>query len=131
MIQQILSRYHQFLLFSMIGVVNTGVHGSVLMVCIEMWGLAVVLSHLVSFSIANVISFALNSVYTFHTKITFRRYAKFWAASMISLGLTLSLSWIFKEFGFHYMVGFMFIIVAVPIVSFLIMKFWAFSAKGA
>lgn len=130
MIRQIISRYRQFLLFSTIGIVNTAIHGVVLMGCVEIWGLAVVLSHLISFSFANIVSFVLNSLYTFHTKISFRRYAKFWVASMISLGLTLSLSWLFNEFGFYYMVGFVVIVIAVPIVSFLVMKFWAFSNKG-
>lgn len=127
MILSMLTRYRQFLTFSLIGVANTVTHGAVLMLCVEIWSLAVVLSHLISFGVANIISFVLNSMYTFHTKITFRRYAKFWTASMVSLGLTLVLSLLINQYGFHYMAGFLIIVIVVPIVSFMIMKFWAFS----
>lgn len=113
----------------MIGLVNTCIHGIMLIGCVEIWGLAVVLSHFISFSIANVISFFLNSFYTFRRKISLLRYAKFWFASIISLGMTLSLSWMFNEFGFHYMAGFLIIAIVVPLASFLMMKFWAFKKK--
>lgn len=113
----------------MIGFVNTGIHGAVLMGCVEIGGLPIVLSHFISFSFANVASFGLNSFYTFQTKISFRRYAKFWVASIVSLGLTLVLSWVFNELGFHYVAGFLIIAILVPIISFLMMKFWAFSQK--
>jgi putative flippase GtrA len=129
MLRQLISRYRQFFVFALIGVVNTGVHGVILMLCVEVWSLAIVLSHFISFSLANVISFILNSLYTFNTKILFGRYLKFWMASMVSLGLTLFLSWLINEFGFHYMIGFMLIVILVPIASFLLMKFWAFSNK--
>jgi putative flippase GtrA len=129
MIRNVLLRYRQFFIFSIIGVANTVTHGAVLMFCVEIWSLAVVLSHLIAFGVANIISYVLNSIYTFHTKITFHRYTKFWAASMVSLGLTLILSWLINQHGFHYMAGFLIIVITVPIVSFVIMKFWAFSIE--
>lgn len=129
MLSELLRRYAQFIIFSFIGVANTLVHGAILMLCVEVFGFFIVLSHLIAFCIANIVSFILNSLYTFQQQLTMRRYFKFLTASMVSLGLTLLLSWIMNALDTHYLVGFLVIVILVPLFSFAIMKYWTFASR--
>jgi putative flippase GtrA len=121
------ARYAQFLTFAVIGVVNTLVHGSILVLEVEYLGVTVVLAHLVAFCVTNLFSYVMNSKLTFRTTLSFARYIRFFAASMLALGLTLLLSWVMDHFGFHYLFGFLMVIVLVPIFTFIVMKSWAFT----
>lgn len=122
-------RYSQFLTFAAIGVVNTLVHGSILTGAVEWMQMSVVLAHLYAFSVANLLSYVMNSRLTFRAPMTLARYFRFFVASLMSLGLTLILAWVMDYVGFHYFVGFLFIVVLVPLFSFMSMKFWAFAGE--
>ena len=129
MIVEFAKRHIQFLTFAVIGVVNTIVHGSILTLAVEWMQTPVVIAHLFAFSIANLFSYVMNSRLTFMAAITITRYVRFFLASLLSLCLTLLLAWMMDRFGFHYLVGFLLIVVLVPVLSFLLMKFWAFSGE--
>ena len=117
---------HQIIAFASIGLTNTLLHGVVLWLVVEVLGWAVVLAHLLAFSIANMASYVLNSHLTFKAPLTWAAYFKFLTASLVSLFLTLSISWWAQWYGLHYRLGFFLVIVMVPSVSFVLMKFWAF-----
>lgn len=129
MIGEFVSRHIQFLTFAAIGVVNTLVHGSILTLAVEWMLTPVVLAHLFAFCIANVFSYVMNSRLTFRVSMTLARYIRFLAASLLALGLTLFLAWVMDRLGFQYLVGFLLIVVLVPIISFMLMKFWAFAGQ--
>lgn len=118
---------YQFVLFCCIGVINTLVHGSLLVFFVELVQFSVILAHAFSFLAANMASFVLNSFFTFKQPITLSSYIKFLIASAISMGLTLSIAWCAETFfKLHYLVGFTLIIFLVPPFSFLLTKFWVF-----
>ncbi len=119
----------QILTFVVIGLSNTLVHGAVLAALVERFGVHLVMAHLISFGVANLISFYLNSQYTFKLVMSWRRYMKFLTASLVSLLLTLAISSWAQWYGLAYWQGFIGVIFLVPIFSFSIMKFWAFNAK--
>lgn len=120
-------KHAQFLFFALIGIINTFIHGGILMFAVEGLRLDVTLSHLLAFSGANIFSYLMNSWLTFKAPLSFSRYARFFLSSMLALGLTLMLSWFTDRFGINYLVGFVLIIFLVPFSSFLALKFWAFS----
>jgi len=120
-------RHTQLLNFTIIGIVNTFVHGSVLVFAVEWLGFAVVMAHLIAFCVANIFSYVMNSRLTFFAPLSIARYIRFLLTSLLALGLTLLLSLLMNHNGFHYLVGFLLIVLLVPILSFLLMKFWAFS----
>ncbi|MGE4706361.1 GtrA family protein [Yersinia enterocolitica] len=113
----------------MIGGINTIIHGSILVLTVEVFKLEVVLSNFVSFMFANIFSYFMNTILTFKKPISFILYLRFLFASLLSLGLTLLLSSIAKYYGLHYLIGFVLIIIFVPILSFVAMKSWAFADK--
>ena len=129
MIIKFASRHAQFITFAIIGVANTLVHGAILVVAVEYLKIDVTLSNAIAFGVANIFSYFANSFITFKVAVSLPRYARFLAASTLSLGFTLSISFAADHYGLHYLVGFALIVVSVPLFSFLVMKFWAFSGR--
>lgn len=118
--------HHQFLKFAAIGAANTLLHGLALGGLVDGLGWPVVLSHLVAFCMANFFSYLLNSYITFQTHISPLLYARFFLASLLSLGLTLGLSALAQWYGLGHWQGFALMVLLVPGFSFVIMKFWTF-----
>ena len=123
----LLRRHAQFLCFALIGVTNTLIHGGILILLVEGLRLSVTLSHLLAFCCANIFSYLMNSWLTFKAQLSLSRYARFFLASMLALGLTLLISWLADRYGLNYLIGFVLIVFLVPFLNFLTMKFWAFS----
>lgn len=121
--------HSQFIKFALIGGANTIIHGSILVLSVEVFKLEVVLSNFISFIFANIFSYLMNTSITFKRSISFALYLRFLFTSLLSLGLTLLLSSIAKYFGLHYLIGFALIIFFVPLLSFVAMKSWAFADK--
>lgn len=127
MIRALFARYAQLLCFALVGVANTLVHGAILVVAVEWVALGVTVAHLVAFCVANIFSYLMNSWLTFKAALSLSRYARFFLASLLSLGLTLLLAWVSELYGLHYLLGFVLIVVVVPLLSFAVMKFWTFA----
>lgn len=119
--------YAKFVIFAIIGLVNTLIHGGVLIACVEQLHFDVTVSHFLAFFIANMFSYIANSKITFRASITISRYGRFFLASLLSLGLTLLLSWMASFYGLHYLVGFALIVILVPILNFMVIKTWVFA----
>ena len=90
----------------------------------------VVLAHLFAFCVANLFSYVMNSRLTFKIPMSLVHYVRFFVASLLSLGLTLALAWVMDRYGFHYLAGFLLIVVLVPLFSFALLKFWAFAGSN-
>jgi putative flippase GtrA len=119
----------QILKFASIGVANTLLHGLVLGLLVDGLGCPVVWANLVAFGVANLLSYVLNSWITFKVPIAVVLYLKFLAASLLSLVLTLLLSWLAQRHGFNHWQGFMAVVVLVPMLSFAIIKFGVFTQR--
>ncbi len=119
----------QIIYFAAIGFLNTLVHGSVLVTAVELFLLDVTVSHFLAFCTANIFSYIMNSKLTFKSLLSFKRYRRFFLASLLSLGMTLLVSRLADMYGLHYLIGFILVIGVVPILSFLVMKFWTFAGK--
>ncbi|AFU44352.1 GtrA family protein [Acidovorax sp. KKS102] len=116
-----------FLLFAIIGILNTFVHGGVLMWAVEKLQLTLLLAHTLAFAVANLFSYIANSRITFKAPLSVLRYARFLLASLVALGLTLCIAWVTSRLGLHYQIGFVIIVFTVPLFSFAVIKFWAFA----
>jgi putative flippase GtrA len=119
----------QFVKFGLIGVLNTAIHGIVLSLLVESLAVSAVTGNLFAFIAANLFSYILNCRYTFKAPCLFLTYLKFFFSSLLSLALTLIISWMMERLGFHYLQGFAVIVIVVPLFSFLIMKRYVFRSK--
>lgn len=129
MVISLLARHAQFLTFAAVGIANTTIHGGILVLAVEQLELTATPANAIAFFVANLFSFFANSKITFKASISLARYIRFLLASLLSLALTLLISMTSEYHGLHYLLGFMLIVICVPIFSFAIMKFWTFSVK--
>lgn len=130
MLKMLIKKNRQIIFFAGIGFLNTSVHGLVLVAAVEFFLLGVTVSHLMAFYVANIFSYIMNSKLTFRSELSFIRYGRFFIASLLSLGMTLLVSRLAEKYGLHYLLGFLLVIGLVPVLNFLVMKFWTFSGKS-
>lgn len=117
----------EFFRFALIGGINTLIHAALLTGFMELVVVSVVIANFLAFMMANVFSYFMNCNFTFKVKPSLKGYAKFISSSLLALIITLSISSLVAYLGYHYLIGFLFVILLVPIISFFMMKFWAFN----
>lgn len=128
MIQVIIpARYHEFIRFGLVGVANTVVHAGIVIALMETFAPPAFLANGVAFMFANLMSYVLNSRFTFKIPVSFLCYRRFLLVSLLSLVLTLLITSIVEYQGWHYGVGLILVILVVPALNYLVMKMWAFS----
>lgn len=95
----------------------------------ELIVVSVVIANFFSFMITNILSYFMNCNFTFKVKPNLKGYAKFISSSFLALIITLCISALAEYLGYHYLIGFLFVILLVPVLSFFLMKLWAFNNK--
>ena len=118
----------QFCTFGFIGVLNTCIHGAVVVLSVEGGILSPVPANVLAFVAANTFSFFANCRYTFMAFPTWRGYGKFFSVSLTSLVMTVLLSGFAEWMKWHYLAGLALVIVLVPLATFLLQKKFTFSA---
>lgn len=116
----------QMMMFACIGAVNTLVHGGAVILAIEIFALNQISSNVIGFFIANVISYMLNSKYTFSRTLNLRSYLFFVFSSLNILALTLLFSSLSHFMDWHYLVGLALVLFVSPLISFLVNKRFVF-----
>lgn len=98
-----LRKHRQFLVFCLIGVLNTAINFAVVVACVEGFGSNQVTANLLAFFMANIASFFANSLWNFHTPLTLARYRRFLMSSVSVVALILVVSAEADHFGIHYL----------------------------
>jgi len=119
-------RYHEFIRFGLVGVTNTLVHAGIVVALMELLAPPAFVANGIAFGFANVMSYLLNSRFTFRTPATFSGYRRFLTVSLVSLALTLLITSGVEYAGLHYAVGLVLVIFIVPVLNYLVLKLWAF-----
>ena len=79
-----------------------------------------------AFVIANIISFVINTLWSFSSKLEGERLLKFLVVTLISFSLTLFIAWGAGFLGLHYLTGVLLIICIVPMLTFLMHNYWTY-----
>nr|WP_220460332.1 GtrA family protein [Pseudomonas juntendi] len=111
----------------MVGVTNTLVHAGIVVTLMELLAPPAYVANGVAFMFANVMSYILNSRFTFKTPASFLGYRRFLLVSLVSLALTLAITSLVEFLGWHYAFGLLMVIFVVPVLNYIVMKLWAFS----
>jgi len=116
----------QFVKYNLVGIVNTVTGFSIILVCMY-FGLTATTSNLIGYAIGSIISYLLNSKYTFQTKTTTKTViVKFFAVLIIAYLLNyFSLQWLL-----HFLNPYLSQLISAVIYtisSFLMMRFFVFS----
>jgi putative flippase GtrA len=77
-----------FLRWVAVGAMNTCVHFIASLVAVEIFNLSLQGSNIFGFVVANALSYAMNSIWTFKIEMNTRRYAKFFSISSVSLAFS-------------------------------------------
>lgn len=116
----------QFLVFGLIGGLNTFIHSAVVVGLVESKLLPPVLANFCAFLIANQSSFFLNCRFTFQKPPALTLYGRFFLVSLASLIVTIGLSSYAEWMQWHYGVGLLLVIGVGPPLTFVLQKHWAF-----
>lgn len=121
------AKYHEFIRFGLVGVANTMVHAGIVIALMEALAPPAFLANGVAFVFANLMSYSLNSRFTFKIPVSFLGYRRFLLVSLVSLALTLLITLVVEYLGWHYGVGLIMVILVVPVLNYMFMKVWAFA----
>lgn len=122
-------RHQEFIRFGLVGISNTFVHAVIVIMLMEVFLPPAYFANMIAFFFANVFSYVLNSRYTFRKALSFYSYWRFLAMSLVSLGLTVAVTFVFEYLGFHYIFGLLAVIFVVPVINYTFMKIWVFSRE--
>jgi putative flippase GtrA len=116
--------WQELMRFSAIGLVNTGIHLTVVVGLVEWIRLQPVAANGLAFGVANAFSFWANSHWTFRAAPTRARYLRFLCVSLAGLGLALAASALAAAQGWHYLAGVVLSFVLLPLLSFAANRLW-------
>ncbi|SDG28272.1 Putative flippase GtrA (transmembrane translocase of bactoprenol-linked glucose) [Fontibacillus panacisegetis] len=121
----------QFFKYGFVGIIGTVIHTGILWLLTEQTGLNPLLSSIFGYLLSLLISYYLNSILTFKRSITLKFFIKYATVSSFGLFVNITILFIFENILLmHYMIGQIISIVVVPILNFILNKYWAFNTKS-
>ena len=118
---------HRLFNFSVIGLVNTGIHLFIVVILVEYARASSVLANCAAFAVANAFSFYANSRWNYQAPLSHRRYSRFLTVSLAGLAVTAAVTGLASAMGFHYLVGTGLVFVCLPLLTFLAHERWTWS----
>jgi putative flippase GtrA len=117
----------RFVRFACVGIGNTIIHICIVFLLVEQLSIQPPLGNAAAFAAANIVSYLLNSKWTFEKKTSFTRYARFLLVS--SSGLAISWGCVFGSelLGLHYLAGVLISVFFVAIIGYLLNRHFVFN----
>lgn len=116
----------QIVKYGFVGAISTFIHLSIAWLYIYLISDSVFQSNIIGFLIAYFFSYSVQSVYVFENKISLKKAVKFFVVQLSALLLAIFLSYFVDKSSYLETV---FIIIVMPIITFIIHKFWTFKRK--
>ena len=104
--------------FVLTGGAATLTHLVVAVLVIEMMGLGQTIANGLAFCVATLLSYVLNTCWSFQARMGLETAWRFLAVSFGALLLTLSLAWLVERAHGHYLLGIAVVVLFVPPLSF-------------
>lgn len=119
---------HQVPLFALVGAAATLTHVIAALAARELAGLSPMGANLVGYLAAVGVSYLGNARFTFRRAVLHGpQFARFVAVSLLGLALTQGLTWLLVErLGWSFSAGLAVVAIAVPALSFVLQRLWAF-----
>jgi len=114
----------QFTGFSLIGVINTVIHLTLVTCLVEILLIHPMLANALAFISANLFSFWANSRWSFQTVLTRQRYMRFLLVSLIGLFVSVSAIAVSEALRWHYLIGVLLSFIVLPLITFFTHKKW-------
>lgn len=121
-----LSPRHKGSRFLLVGGVSTGNHVIVAAVLIEFFQVTPPISNGIAFTLSTLISYLLNTGWSFSQPFHQRNFVRFISVSIVGLVLSMSIATIAQSLGMHYLFGILAIALIVPLVTFALHSRWTY-----
>lgn len=117
-------------LFAIVGAAATLTHVAAALAARELAGLSPLVANFVGYACAVGVSYLGNARFTFRRAVLHGpQFARFVVVSLMGLALTQGLTWLLVEqAGWPFWAGLAVVAVAVPALSFVMQRVWAFRA---
>lgn len=117
----------ELIVFAAVGIGATFTHYTVALLLVEFSGTAVLIANVIAYCSAVAVSFFGHSLFTFKVALSQARLAKFVVVSLAALCLSQALlAFLMATARFDYRVNLIFVVAFVPVVSYLLNKFWVY-----
>ncbi len=112
--------------FAVSGLVATGVHIAIAVTIIRLVLPWPMLANGVAFAVATVCSYLLNTLWSFSSRLHGKNLRRFLVVSMLGLILSVLISGWAEHVGLPYGLGIVCVVAVVPLVTFLLHRFWTY-----
>jgi len=118
--------------FGVSGAIATATHATLFTAAVELFSIAPVIATTLSFCAALIVSYGLNFHWTFASsgmhRVILPRYA---VVALTGLALNVMITYVVVNIGGHwYGYALLAVITIVPLMTFLLSKYWAFGVSG-
>lgn len=117
----------ELVFFAGVGLGATFTHYFVVLLLVELFSVAVLSANIIAYCIAVGVSYFGHSLLTFRVSLSRARLIKFVVVSLTALALSqLLLALLMMKQWFDYRINMAFVVAFVPVVSYLLNKFWVY-----
>lgn len=126
-IEELYQKYRNFILYCLIGVINTGVDFGIFAL-LDYSGLHYIAAHIISYHCGIVCSFFLNRYYNFKVKDKpAQRFLSFYSISLVALAASAALLYLFVDIlNLPHLLGKLFATAIIVVCQFLFVKHFTF-----
>ena len=112
--------------FAFTGIFVTGIYLAIAILSIQYLFYAPPLANGVAFVGATIVSYVINTVWSFSARLNGKILCKFFTVSMVGFLLAMLVAWIVQELGFSYLLGIFAVTLTIPPMTFILHNFWTF-----
>lgn len=112
--------------FAFTGVFVTAVHAVIAVMFIQYLMPLPPLANGVAFVGATIVSYIINTTWSFSARMHGRTLFKFVTVSIVGLLLAMLVAWIAQEMGFNYLLGICAVALTIPLMTFVLHNFWTY-----
>jgi len=116
----------RFVRFAATGVFNTLLHAAIAAACIHFVSYRPSVANGVAFVAATVVSFFINTLWSFSSSVDRVVMLKFVVVALIGLPIAAGVSGLVDALGFPYQAGIAAVVCVMPPVNFLLHHFWTY-----
>ena len=112
--------------FAAAGILATSAHALIAVCAIEFISIPPPFANGIAFAGATLLSFVVNTLWSFSSQIGGRTLFRFVIVSLFGLVLAMLLSWIAQISGHSYMQGIAAVVLVMPPITFFLHNFWTY-----
>jgi len=112
--------------FGLTGMFATAIHVFIAVLAVELLNAHPSIANGLAFCVATIFAYIINTKWSFSSQIATKTIARYAVVSVLGLVAAMLISGIADYAGLHYMLGIVFVVVAVPVLTFLMHNFWTF-----